>query len=325
MTTDSIAIIVLNWQNWQDTLHCLNSLKQLNFSHPIYIIVCDNHSPNDSWRQLVTWTQQHYAVNDIHIFEQPPQLNNTTSLRPITLIQTGQNLGFAGGNNAGIRYVLSQHHIRYVWLLNNDTAVDSQALQHLYYCAKQHPYWGMIGSTVLEFDQPDIIQCAGGCRYYPYLSVFKNNLAGYTINTLTQENINIKLDYVYGASLFLPTDTIRQTGLLNETYFLFYEELDYTQRLKKHGFQIGWCQKSKVYHKGSASIGSRKENNIDKLKIANYYENLNTLKYTARFHPFLLPVIMLVRLTLKPMILLKRREWRLFSPLIRAFWDFFRK
>ena len=109
---------------------------------------------------------------------------------------------------------------------------------------------------------------------------------------------------------------------LNEDYFLFYEELDYTQRLKRHGYTIGWCKHSIVYHKGSASVGTTSQGDRTKLSRANYYENLSTFKYTARFYPGWLPWVMLVRLIGKSLILLRRRNFYLFLSLFQAYRDF---
>ncbi len=166
------------------------------------------------------------------------------------------------------------------------------------------------------------MQCAGGCRYLPWLTVFKPVLGGQLLSKVMQHDESIALDYVYGAAMFLKVAAVQEVGLLNEDYFLFYEELDYSQRLKQQGYQIGWCKNSWVYHKGSASVGSVRDGNRDKLRRANYYENLSTLKYTANFYPRLLPLVMVSRFVGKSAALIRRGEFYLFAPLFRAYWDF---
>jgi len=315
------AIIILNWQGWQDTLVCLTSLKKLTFS-PASIIVCDNNSQDDSYAHILEWAHQHYARSDIGIFEQPVQTRDSNPL-PFVLIQTGKNLGFAGGNNVGIRYALNCGTFDYIWVLNNDTEVHENALSALHDCAKHSKNIGLLGSTVIDFFDREIVQCAGGCRYFPIWTIFKPVLAGESLEKIKAQNVkNLKLDYIYGASLFFRTTILEKVGLLNEEYFLFYEELDYVQRLKKQGYSIAWCQKSLVYHKGSASVGSVREGNRQKLRQANYYENLNTLKYTANFHPHLLPIVIISRFCLKALVLISRGDFFLLLPLFKAYRDF---
>jgi len=323
----NIGIIVLNWQGWQDTLVCLESLKALIYPGNISIIVCDNASSDDSYPQILNWARQHYS--EIALFYQEKEKclyakepgGNELAPFPFILIQTDSNLGFAGGNNVGIRYALTTQKYEYLWLLNNDTIVDAYALSILYEYAITHPGLALIGSTIIDYDQRDTIQCAGGCHYSPLLTIFKPVLAGKKLNKITQYE-NQTIDYVFGAAMFLPIAAIQKVGLLNEEYFLFYEELDYTQRLKRQGYDIGWCKNSFVYHKGSASVGNVQEGDRNKLRRANYYENLSTLKYTANFYPYLLPLVMVLRFVGKSLALIKRRDFYLFAPLFKAYWDF---
>ncbi|MDM8567629.1 glycosyltransferase family 2 protein [Candidatus Halobeggiatoa sp. HSG11] len=315
-----IAIIILNWQGWQNTIVCLNSLQQLPYIPDI--IVCDNGSEDDSFDQILNWAQQHYFPSKIGVFARPRFIANEPEYS-FVLIQTGANLGFAGGNNIGIRYALLARRYKYLWLLNNDTAVDSKALTNLYGYAATHPNIALLGSTIVDYYQQDKIQCAGGCRYFPLFTIFKPMLAGKSVDKVKQ--CQIKLDYIYGAAMFFQVKAMREIGLLNEEYFLFYEELDYCQRLKKRGYKIDWCRDSVVYHKGSASIGSISEGSLDKLSQANYYENLSTLKYTVNFHRYLLPLVFITRFLGKSFVLIKRREFYLFKPLFKAYRDFILK
>jgi len=316
------AVIVLNWQGWQDTLVCLTSLKKLSVL-PASIIVCDNHSQDDSYAHIINWARQHYVPEHIAIVEQPISTKDS-NVFPFVLIQTGKNLGFAGGNNVGIRYALNCKTFDYIWLLNNDTEVHENALSALLDCASHSKNVGLLGSTIVDFFDREIVQCAGGCRYFPILTIFKPVLAGQPIKNVLARNENVKLDYIDGASLFFRSTVLEKVGLLNEEYFLFYEELDYAQRLKKQDYQMAWCQKSLVYHKGSASVGSVREGNRQKLKQANYYENLNTLKYTANFYPHLLPIVIISRFCLKALALISRGDFFLLSPLFKAYYEFFK-
>ncbi|MDM8559956.1 glycosyltransferase family 2 protein [Candidatus Parabeggiatoa sp. HSG14] len=327
----SIGIIVLNWQGWRDTLACLNSLKTLSYGGFISIIVCDNNSNDDSFFQILNWAKQQYPPSEIDVFpssfeayfDNPKfKIQNPKSF---VLIQTGANLGFAGGNNVGIRYALACQNYQYLWLLNNDTVVEVHALSALFHYAEAHPHIALMGSTVVDYEQQDSVQCAGGCRYFPLLTIFKPVLGGQSLEKVLQYKGDICIDYIYGAAMFLKVATVQKVGLLNEEYFLFYEELDYTARIKQQGYEIGWCQKSLVYHKGSASVGHVRDNHRDKLRRANYYENLSTLKYTANFHQAWLPLVMVLRFLLKSLALIIRGDFYLFIPLFKAYRDFMYK
>lgn len=326
---NKISIIILNWQNWQDTLACLDSLRQLQSTVPFSIVVCDNASQDDSVAQILHWGQQHFSQHHrfIDAIQNEPNLSNNPSKihATFTLIQTGNNLGFAGGNNVGIRYALSDASCEYLWILNNDTIVDQYALQRLYDCAQQHPDIALFGSTIVDFYQPDTVQCAGGCRYSPWLTRFQNVLGGKSLHFVKQQPEDIQFDYVYGASMFLRVTTVKHIGLLNEEYFLFYEELDYTRRLKKAGQHIGWCKLSVVYHKCSATIGQARQRDRAKLQRANYYENLSTLKYTRNFHFPLLFWVFPFRFFVKSILLITRRQFFLFPSLLAAYRDFLRR
>jgi len=319
LTETNVAIIVLNWQGWQDTLECLDSLTNLISPGLISIIVCDNGSEDESMAQILNWAQQHYLPSEIGFFREIPA---QPVWLPWVLIQTGANLGFAGGNNIGIRYALATQKCEYLWLLNNDTIVEAHALIRLCEYAACHPQYALIGSTLLDYYQREKVQCAGGCRYFPLLTIFRPVGGGQPLEVVMQWPATVRLDYVAGAAMWLRAAVIPEVGVLNEEYFLFYEELDYTQRLIRQGYQIGWCKHSLVYHKGSASVGNRREGNQAKLQRANYYENLSTLKYTARFYPKWLPVVMVLRFCLKSLVLISRGDFYLLIPLWQAYQDF---
>lgn len=317
----NIVVLVLNWQTWQETIACLASLQQL--VQPVRIVVCDNASTNDSVAEIKAWAAQHYTDTDITLINNKNEAVNTSNvlLTAFTLIETGGNLGFAGGNNIGLQHILLSREIDYVWVLNNDTVVDKYAIQQLSQHMDNDENIAILGSTVAEYDHPDRIEAAGGCHYSPLLTRVSNHLQGHSVKAVCAQPPAVQLDYVYGAAMFIRTQVLEKVGLLNEEYFLFYEELDYTQRIKKYHYQIAWCPQSIVYHKGGASIGGRGQNK-EKLKFATYYETINTLRFTANFYPLLLPAVAILRLSLKMLFLAFRRHFFLLPTLITAYSHF---
>lgn len=315
-------VIILNWNGADNTLKCLESLYPLAQPKQLRLIVCDNASKDDSWARIQSWAEQHWPPENRGFYPQGSPTN--ASAQSFALIQTGANLGFAGGMNVGIRHALQQADCEYLWLLNNDITVHPNAFDALLACAQAQPQVALFGSTVAWADAPEQVQCAGGCRYFPLLTIFRNQLGGQALAQVLAQDPNIPLDYVYGAAMFLRASAARKTGLLNEEYFLFYEELDYAQRLRQAGFELAWCRDSLVYHQGSASIGQAGKADRERISRANYYENLSTLKYSRNFHRQQLWLIALLRFGLKALAVSARGDFYLLRPLWQAYRDFWR-
>jgi GT2 family glycosyltransferase len=317
-----VAVIILNWQGATDTLACLESLLALDYPNKT-LIVCDNDSQDDSIQQISAWAAAHFpeSTRATHL-NLPYELSDAPL--DFVLLKTPRNLGFAGGMNVAMRYVQACSSYQAVWLLNNDTQIVPNALTALVHCANRRPEVGLWGSTLLELDAPEQVQAAGGCRYQPYLTRMQSVGKGESLAKVMEYPEDLRLDYISGAALFIPTRVLYKVGFLNEEYFLFYEELDYTQRLKQAGLQIAWCKASWVYHQGSATVGNVKAGNKSKLQRANYYENLSTLKYSANFYPRSLWLIAIIRFSLKAAAVCARGDFFLLKPLWQAYRDFWR-
>lgn len=315
-----VAVIILNWNGAAHTLACLESLKTLDYPNKT-LIVCDNASTDDSLQQLSAWAAEHFPETARAAHVQLPYALSDTAL-DFVLLKTPRNLGFAGGMNVAMSYVLAVGNYQAVWLLNNDTQLVPNALTALVNCANRRPEVGLWGSTLLELDTPEQVQAAGGCRYQPYLTRMLSVGKGKSLARVMEYPEDLRLDYISGAAMFIPTRVLYKVGLLNEEYFLFYEELDYTQRLKQAGLHIAWCKASWVYHQGSATVGNVHMRDKVKLQRANYYENLSTLKYSANFYPRSLWLIALMRFSLKAVAVCARGDFFLLKPLWQAYRDF---
>lgn len=309
------------------TQNCLDTLLQLDYTGHIRFIVCDNASGNQSLFHLGNWARRHFAPAHLHYVTPFTDLDQACKVnavqRDCVLLQTGANLGYAGGNNAGIRYAL-QGDYEFIWLLNNDTVVDTAALQHLIQHAQQHPRQAMLGSTLVNAAQRQQVECAGGCRYNPWTTVMQRVWGDAPLNEVLNTTQAPHLDYVAGAAMLLRTAALREVGLLYEGYFLFYEELDYAQRLRQHGWELGWCRDSVVYHQGGATIGQTDKQQQIKRYRASYYENRSTLLYTRRFHPHLLAFVLPFRFCAKLVLLSLRGDFNLIGSVLRAYVDFLR-
>jgi GT2 family glycosyltransferase len=248
-----VFIIILNWNGWEDTVECVESCRKLTY--PDYrILIVDNGSTDGSEAIL----QERFPEIDV--------------------LQTGSNLGFAGGNNVGIRYALEQG-AGYVWLLNNDTVVDTDALGELIRVAESDERTGLVGSKIYYFDQPDLLWFAGGgirerSKFSYHVGAKQLDLAAYQIDR--------PVDFITGCSCLVKSATIKEVGLMREDYFLYVEDVDWNMRIKRAGWTIMWAAKSRVWHKVSSGHGQHNP-------FLNYYCVRNVLHCVRRNSPLHLP------------------------------------
>lgn len=314
-----VVSIILSFGHHELTIACLESLTRL--SRPLdTIIVCDNNSALQVRQEILAWATEQFGEEQVTLLEHGYE-DSLVRQTGFVFIQNKDNGGFARGNNPGIRYALACD-ADFIWLLNNDTTVDSAALTYLLSSARKNRV-GISGSTVVYADDRNTIQCAGGCTYNPATTIFKEVFAGEPLSRAITESGQPPLDYIYGASLFVRADVFEKCGLLNEEYFLFYEEIDFCMRAKQKGFLLHWCRQAIVYHRGSYTVGRADSGDKRKIAFANYHENLSTLIFSRKFYPFLLPFILVFRFFGKLAVLAKRGEWYLLEPLFTAYRDFF--
>ncbi len=300
-------MLLLNWNGLDDTLECLESV--LRNHYPSYqIILCDNASSDGSVEAVAAWARGERAAP-----EAPPAMRHLSSppvAKPIPLvrydrataerggaasdvdakiilIETGANLGFAGGNNVGLRYALARDDFAYVWLLNNDTAMEPDALEKLVARASADPRIGMCGSTMPYYDRPDLLWALGGATYNPWLAE-PHNVAcrepRRPVESLAElAELERSLDYIVGASMLLSRDFLREIGPMCEDYFLYYEELDWARRSRGR-FEMGVAVDSVVYHKVGSSTKTLTMKSRGQ-QTADFYAHFNKLRVTWRFYP----------------------------------------
>ena len=218
-----VTCVLLNWNGWRNTLDCLAALKESSYPH-FEVVVVDNGSTDDSVARI------------------------RAASPDLTILHTGTNLGFAGGNNAGIRYAL-KNAADYVWLLNNDTRPAPDALSALIGKAIMDGRIGAVASVCYYADQPDIVQIWAGGRV--------NLWIGYSPNT-DKPHEDAWFHWLNGASLLLSTAALRDVGLLDQGFFLYWEDVEIGLRLRKRGWRLAAAAESKVLHKVSASTGGNK-------------------------------------------------------------------
>ena len=298
-------IVLLNWNGWQDTIACLHSLVSLT-TEDVRVIVCDNDSSDGSQQHIVDWAtglvqpklpdnpilarllnkSTHVSYQQLHRSE---VLNNKApvALPWLTIIQNGGNLGFAGGNNVGLTYALAQNDMNHVWLLNNDTLVEPNCLDAM--LERMRDENGMCGSRVMFYDDPTVVQALGGNSYNRWsgnatASVGRFTAASATRNTKAVES---QLDYISGCSMLVSRQFLESVGLMDDRYFLYYEEIDWAVRAGKQVKKI-YADDAVVYHKEGSSIGSASLDRRASL-LSEFYCFRNKLWFTATHYPRALP------------------------------------
>lgn len=249
----TVAVVLVNYGGWDDTLACLESLHQLPYPY-LHVVVVDNASPNDSLFHL---SKAHQA---------PERYG------PFQLIESHTNTGFSGGNNLGIQAVLSQPEPpEFIWLLNNDTTVRPTTLLALIRQARRTG--GVVGS-VLRY--PDGRFQQGGIRLNPWTG----QLRGYPEKRLAADK---PVDAVSGASMLIPTWVITGVGPLPEEYFLYVEDVAYCLQLQRAGVPVTVCPESVVIHvegastSGKAQRGKAHGESRHKSWMTQYYYQRNRL------------------------------------------------
>ena len=221
MSKPSVSIIILNYNGREDTLACLRSMEHLTYPN-VQVIVVDNGSTDGS---VEAFRAQH------------PRF---------TLIETGANLGFTGGTNVGIRYAL-EHGADYIMLLNNDTVVAPDMLDVMVAVMEANPGVGVTGPTIYYYDAPETIWSAGGGIDWSrgltwMIGIDEEDKAQFGLSPRS-------VDFVTGCAILARREVWQKVGLLDDKFFMYYEETEWCVRARRAGFDIMHVPSAMVWHK----------------------------------------------------------------------------
>jgi GT2 family glycosyltransferase len=242
-----VISVVLNSNRRQDTLECLASLAKTTYSNH-KVIVLDNHSVDGS-------------VEAIRLAY--PQVQS---------IELQDNLGYAGNNNVGIRAALDQG-ADWVFVLNEDTVLAPDCITHLVAVSESDSRIGMVGPMVYHYDEPDVIQSAGGLLgpYWESIHIAKNEV------DTGQVNEPHLVEWISGCGLMIRRDTVEQVGLIDVRYFYYWEETEWCLRAGKVGWRIMHVPAARMWHKGV-------QRNYSPKPSVTYYSTRNHLLTLAKHH-----------------------------------------
>ncbi len=218
-------IIIVNYKNWQDTLECIQSLINNNISIE-QVLVIENFSCNDSFNRI------------------------KSVFKDINILKTEKNLGFTGGNNLGIKHAL-ENNFEYAILLNNDTIVkNSNSINRLIKNMNENQDTSLGTGRIFYYPQKDIIWYDGGkLVYWRGLAIhynYRKDAKNLSLNNQTKE-----VSFISGCYMCIRLKDFPKLGLLNENFFLYLDDIEYSARAIKKNLKLKYFPGSVIYHKAN--------------------------------------------------------------------------
>lgn len=323
----NVAVVILNFNGPAMTLRCLQALFHLKGGVP-HLLVCDNHSTDDSVGQirqfLLEKAEKTPSAFDFCALKSSDISRFQVSQSPksqLALIESSQNLGFAGGMNLGVRLAEKIPGIDFIWILNNDTVVDPGALWALLAEFQANQRLGVLGSALCYLDQPETLQAVGG-RYDPWLGRTRHVLHGASYPAALSQGLHAEpIDYAVGASICFRQEVLKAVGYLSEDYFLYFEEIDWAERFRrlKTPWHLGYALKSRVYHQEGGTTGANEKVAKETTRVADYFFQTSRLRFARRFYPRTYPLVHLTQLGVA-LNRLRRGQLDLAILAFRLFW-----
>lgn len=262
-----ISIVILNFNGNKDTIECLKSINKINHNGFIFnVIIIDNASDQEFTTQ-----------------------NSEFSLLQLKIIRNKKNLGFSGGNNVGIKIALSENS-DYILLLNNDTIVDENLIYELLKVIESNDDIGIVVPKIYfskgsefhknrykENEKGRVIWYAGG------IMDWKNVIGhhrGVDEVDLGQFNKKEETEFATGCCLLIKKEVLQKIGLLDEKYFLYYEDNDLSKRVKNAEYKIIYVPEAFLWHNNAGSTGGSGSN------LQDYYITRNRMLFGIKYAPF---------------------------------------
>ncbi|NHE58451.1 glycosyltransferase family 2 protein [Cyclobacterium plantarum] len=273
----SAAIIILNWNGWVYTRACLQSLQEAGFPMEDVILV-DNGSEDGSPKSIA----EHFPT--------------------VQLLQNQQNLGFTGGNNVGMRLAVNQGY-RYIMLLNNDTEIAPGFWEPLLEEMEASSRTAAIQPLIYFLNDKNVLWNAGG-RYHSWIGFSQTKLK-------PKGNAPYLTDWITGCAILVRSSVLEEIGLLDERYFAYFEDVDWSLRMRKAGYLLKVHPGSIIYHEAGAASKSKNKGNEGFLSPKVHFLNVRNQIFQLRKycrHPitwlswpvhFLIFGLMLVHFTVK--------------------------
>lgn len=329
-----VFILVLMKDNWKDTVECLQSLQNLKYDN-CRIVLIDNGSEDFHFEKILEWCRgeiqsetnfvkfkrENFPVSFI-IYSKEEAEKGGLELKEneikdlpfnmkLVLIRIRENLGFAGGNNTGIRYTLKRG-ANFVLLLNNDTVVSPELVNEMLKTMESDRRTGIVGGKIYFYQKPDLLQEVGGAKFYPFLGIVRPIGRGKIDRGQYKEDFEI--DYASGCCSLIKKELIEEIGFLDEDFFHYWEETDWNLKARKKGWKIICSIKARVWHRLSSTSGY-------KSPFSDYYFTRNSLMLVRKHYPYFLPIVLLLALCKFP-VRIVRGKWKNIIAVAMGIMDF---
>lgn len=244
-----VSIVTVNFNSLQETIELLESIFENSFQNT-EVIVVDNASDQDPGPQ----------IKDL--------------FPAVKFLRSNKNLGFAGGNNLALPHCQGD----FIFFVNNDAELTDGVIESLLELFKSEPLLGIASPKLCYYNTipdlvPDVIQYAGTTPVHPFTG--RNKTIGERLTDDGRFQQPEPTAYCHGAAMMVPRRVIEQVGPMSEDYFLYYEELDWCERIKKAGYKVFVDNRVRVYHKESISV-----NRLGATKT--FYLNRNRILFMRR-------------------------------------------
>ncbi|MDQ3008195.1 MAG: glycosyltransferase family 2 protein [bacterium] len=271
---DHISIIIVHYNTPKETKECLESLAVMKTQGmSCSVVIVDNASMK------------------------PFDLPQKFTPKMFEVVRSESNLGFTGGNNLGISYALEKYNSDYVLLLNSDTTVEPNFLQQLYKASQASPHQGVIcpaiyfskgreffGPSYTAEEKGNVFWYAGGSIDWQNVLCFHRGVDEVDRNHV---NLQTKSDFATGCCMLIKREVLEKIGLLDERFFLYLEDVDFSVRAMKHGYEIGFAPESKIWHKNAGSSGGAGS------PLQQYYQTRNRLLFAFKHGSLRLKITMI--------------------------------
>ncbi len=259
-----VEIIILTWNGKEDTLECLKSLQKVKYEN-IDITVVDNASTDDSAEIIAA------------------------DFPSVKLINNNTNLMYAGGNNVAIKEALSRE-AECILLLNNDTILHEDFLTYLVETISSEVEIGIVAPKINYYNNRKLIWYAGG-----FVNFFTGNIYHRGLRKRDDGNYDLPddVDYATGCCMLIKRELFEEIGLLDEEYYIYSEDVDFSFRAHTAGYKIVFEPRSLIWHKVSSATGG----GFSFFKIKNKFRsNMRFfIIYASWYHWFMIPIFTMMR------------------------------
>lgn len=291
-----LGVVIVTFNATDIIFDCLESLLAATHVR-LHIVIVDNGSTDGTAEALGQWAQGHAdyvaaadlpipvaaSAKPVDLSVRDPEANRPTG-HCLTLLETGVNLGFAGGVNAGLGHLAAFRDIDRFWILNPDSVTPPTTPSALACKAVGPRGFSLMGGRVIYLETPDKIQIDGGI--IDWRTGVTHNKNQYLPPAKTPGPAPETLDFIMGGSMVASRAFIEAAGPMAEDYFLYYEEVDWAQRRK--GLPLAWCQGAEIYHRAGSTIGSPAPGRPASA-FSLYFKHRGRLRFLRRFRPWSLP------------------------------------